>query len=481
MKKNTPTVDTAPTATPISQGTLENTITTMCTVASASSVDVATSVSAPIKEILAHVGDTVVKDQVLCRLDSTSLETDLTLKQKALTAAQDAYNASVTAAETTLARAQADFSKVYDAQNTALAALNAKKEQLATEDANNAIAATNSGVKDALNTQSIWEERYNKIVSGVTFYGDNWIEVASPEAVPTGETIKTIVDASNAVTDARNAFEAAKASAFPNAYATCYARVAEAHADVIAPLQEAYNAAVKSAETSATLANRSIADAQTALNTTKKATTSVDTAKRDVEEAQKKLTECEVKAPAAGTIVSTKAAINATPVAADALFSISNNSDFKVTGLLNEYDSTRVTVGMRAKVTTDATGEAVMEGTVSLISPQATDASGNFTVTVNITSPEDQLRGGMTGKLRIVLEGADDCFYVAADSIGMDEDGNSVIYVVPAADPSASSTAIKESDAKAIKVETGVVTDYYTQIISDELTADMQVLDTPLM
>lgn len=61
-KKNTPTVDTAPTATPISQGTLENTITTMCTVASASSVDVATSVSAPIKEILAHVGDTVVKD-----------------------------------------------------------------------------------------------------------------------------------------------------------------------------------------------------------------------------------------------------------------------------------------------------------------------------------------------------------------------------------------------------------------------------------
>ncbi len=482
-KKNTEVTEAAPTATPVSQGTLESIITTMCTVSSASSADVAASVSAPIKEILAHVGDTVEKGQVLCRFDSSSLERDLQLKEKALSVAQDSYKAAVAAAETSLARAQADYTKVYDAQNAALAALNAKKQELATQDANNAVASANEEVRKALEVQSIWESRYNKILSGVTFYGDNWLEAAAPADVPAGNAIKTIEDASVAVTSARADFEAKKASAFASAYATCYARVGEAHADVIAPLTEAYNTAVKAAESSSTTAGRAITDAQAALESAKRNTTSVDMAKRDVEEAQKKLTECEVTAPAAGTIVTSKAALNAIPVSSDALFSISNNSDFKVTGLLNEYDSTRVAVGMKAKVTTDATAETVMEGTVKLVSPQATDANGNFTVTVAITTPAAELRSGMTGKLRIVLESAEDCFYVATDSIGTDADGNSVIYVVPAADESASasSAAAASADAKAVKVEKGLSTDYYTQIISDELTADMQVLDTPLM
>ncbi|MEG1641437.1 MAG: HlyD family efflux transporter periplasmic adaptor subunit, partial [Ruthenibacterium sp.] len=85
-------------------------------------------------------------------------------------------------------------------------------------------------------------------------------------------------------------------------------------------------------------------------------------------------------------------------------------------------------VGMKVHISTDATADAVMDGEIKMLSPTATDASGNFTVTAAITNPPAALRAGMTGKMHIILNGSENCFYVPTDSIGADKDGNAVIY-----------------------------------------------------
>ena len=176
-----------------------------------------------------------------------------------------------------------------------------------------------------------------------------------------------------------------------------------------------------------------------------------------------------ITAPIAGTVVASKAAQNAAASTTEALFSISASQEMQMSGLLNEYDATLVTVGMPAQVTTDATGEAVMDAVVTVVSPTAADASGDFTVTVKLTNPDPALRVGMTGKMRIILAQAEDCFYVPTDSIGVDGDGNSYISVYDEA----------SGQTQNIGVTTGVANDYYTQVTGEGLTADLQVCAMP--
>ena len=110
-----------------------------------------------------------------------------------------------------------------------------------------------------------------------------------------------------------------------------------------------------------------------------------------------------------------------------------------------------------------------MDAVVTVVSPTAADASGDFTVTVKLTSPDPALRVGMTGKMRIILAQAEDCFYVPTDSIGVDGDGNSYISVYDEA----------SGQTQNIGVTTGVANDYYTQVTGEGLTADLQVCAMP--
>ncbi|MEG2435018.1 MAG: efflux RND transporter periplasmic adaptor subunit [Ruthenibacterium sp.] len=459
--------DLANETTPLAQGALENTITTLCTVASANQEDVATSVGAPILEIYAKVGDTVTQGQPLCKLDTTKLKDDLALKQKAVKKAQEDYDIAVGRAQAGVAKAQEDLNLCYQPQQAALNTLNAKRAALADKDAtdqvNPKVAAEVTALESAQNALTTAQAAYNAAVAANV---DGKADLA-----PVTNAVNA---AQGAVDAAQAAYVNARQIAYTNMYAICLQGVDVNHAAELQPLITAYNNAVETAKTSVLTCNRSIESANNSLADAKRNTTMIDTAKVDLKTLQAQIDKAVVTAPIAGVIVASKAAADATPVASEVLFSISDSADFEVSGLLNEYDATLAKVGMKVHISTDATADAVMDGEIKMLSPTATDASGNFTVTAAITNPPAALRAGMTGKMHIILNGSENCFYVPTDSIGADKDGNAVIY---------SYTAPEKEGGKGtttpIKVTTGVVTDYYTEISGEGLSADLPILNTP--
>lgn len=488
-------------ATPLAQGDLENVITTTGTVASVNQVDVASSVSAPIAEVHVKVGDTVSAGQALCSLDTTALQDKLADANKRLTDARTSYNLGVERATRHLQDEQNALAIAQQPENAVLAVLEARRAwQAETAQANanaeGAARADASAEKQALDAANAVLNDANSALA--TAQNDlNTAQAALDAAAAAGEDVSAptaVRDAANAAlasaqaaqagaqanAEAANAAYAAKAAAeSAAAYNACYEQARNAvgpanynGSDITrteAALMTAYNDTVAENASSVRGCRLSIESAQDSLVDAQRATSQVDSITLEIKTLQDTLDKGVIEAPIAGVVVVCKAAHGAMADTAGALFSISDSADFEMSGLLNEYDATRVSAGMAAEITTSATGDDVMAGTVLLVSPSAADDKGDFTVTASIDAPAASLRAGMKGKLRVVLEKAENCFYVPLDSIGIDADGNSVVYAWDEAGKTST----------PISVTTGVATDYYVEIRGDGLEAGMSLLDTP--
>ena len=133
---------------------------------------------------------------------------------------------------------------------------------------------------------------------------------------------------------------------------------------------------------------------------------------------------------------------------------------------------------MKALIKTDTTGEEEMNGTVTFVSPvpasmaassdnsdSSSGSSGNgYEIRITVDNPSERLRIGMTAKVTLIQEDVKNVFAVPDDCISEDEDGNSAIQILENGEP------------RSITVTTGLKTDYYTEISSDELTEGMNVI-----
>ncbi|MFV0413456.1 MAG: efflux RND transporter periplasmic adaptor subunit, partial [Oscillospiraceae bacterium] len=218
---------------------------------------------------------------------------------------------------------------------------------------------------------------------------------------------------------------------------------------------------------------------------------------------------CSVTAPLAGTITEMaakagqsaggglsggSAAATASSTASSALFIIEDTSQLEITASIAEYDVVNIQTGMPVAITTDALTGEEWTGTVKNISAKATDTSGNFTVVVQITSPVGELAIGMSAKINIATQSKENVFAVPYDAVTTNAQGDSIIYVMeqtrgtaaggrgamPATEEnSGSEPALPAATGQAVVVKTGMETDYYIEIISDELEEGMVVLADP--
>ncbi len=518
--KDAPEGDDAPDTAPIGSGTLQNLITTLGTLSSAEQVDVGTPVSAPILEVRAKVGDQVTEGQVLCTLDTTQLNDQLVQARKDQAQAQQNYETSLKRARDDAAFAQYELDRenrefanrqaarlqwegeharaLTDAEaggspeaSAYLAAQAAKDAADAevTAKANASVGASSAltGAQAALAAKQAELDAAaaaGQDTAGLTAERDALQQQAAAAQAALDAALSQEAQARaaaeapaaqfaaaeaawqakyQAVLAAKTPVAAAAAGPATYAYAGMYFDITKTVPQLQQELQDSQNGGtLQSLTRGVQSAGRSVEDA-------KNNTAAVDAAKLKVKNLEDTIAKSAVTAPIAGTVVASKAAQNAAASTTEALFSISASQEMQMSGLLNEYDATLVTVGMPAQVTTDATGEAVMDAVVTVVSPTAADASGDFTVTVKLTSPDPALRVGMTGKMRIILAQAEDCFYVPTDSIGVDGDGNSYISVYDEA----------SGQTQNIGVTTGVANDYYTQVTGEGLTADLQVCAMP--
>lgn len=169
---------------------------------------------------------------------------------------------------------------------------------------------------------------------------------------------------------------------------------------------------------------------------------------------------------ATGTIESAETKTVNTKMSNMEVYTIQYNEHFIVSATVDEYDIASIEKGMTAYVKTDATGDVEMTGEVTYvaIAPSSTggsmgaiSSSASYRIEITIHDPAENLRAGMTAKLSIALEESADALTVPYDAVTTTPDGKSTI------------TAEVDGEKKTITVETGLETDYYTEIISDEI------------
>ena len=127
---------------------------------------------------------------------------------------------------------------------------------------------------------------------------------------------------------------------------------------------------------------------------------------------------------------------------------------------------------MKATITTEATGDEEIQGTVSKVINTVSSGGGNsaggagglnggsssagYKAEITIDNSSDLLIG-MNAKAKIILDGKSDVFAVPYDAITTDENGNDVIYI--AKDNGNGKYTVEE-----MPITKGTETDYYTEI-----------------
>ena len=168
------------------------------------------------------------------------------------------------------------------------------------------------------------------------------------------------------------------------------------------------------------------------------------------------------------------------------VFTIANTDSFVVEASVDEYDIASLSEGLSAVVKFDATDDEEFTGTVTYVAVTSTSSSSSssstsstaaastsssgsasYSVKITLDGTDDNLRVGMTAKASVILESVENAYAVAYDCVETDADGNS--YVTKVDD---------DGTETKIAVTLGLESDYYVQIISDELSEGMKVKAT---
>ncbi len=410
-----------------------------------------------VQEVRVSVGDTVAAGDVICVLDTADLQERLADAQENLSDTESQTNRTVDSARRNLEQAQKnrdealanvdpDISDAYnDWQEASARYQDLQNQYNAAVVQRDQITAANGGVADVTNS-AYWQAQQ---------------QVTSLEAQM--NTAKSTMELNQ-----RN-----------------YQDLADSREDTIRQINDTYQNQLDTYNT--TIENSSTAG---------------DTQRDQIEELQDQIDAAVVTAPIGGLVTSLYVEpgddYNGGMIAA-----VENVDTFEVTTEIDEYDINKIQVGQEAVIRTNATGDLELSGTVTSIAPKASGGSsildtgsgssdmfsfdlssmmggsyangstgGNvtYTVTIVVNTPCDQLKIGMTAKLSIILQQGENVLSVPFDALQQADDGSYYIEEI---------TSVNEdgtSETKQIPVTTGLESDYYVEIIGDDVKEGMEVL-----
>ena len=197
-----------------------------------------------------------------------------------------------------------------------------------------------------------------------------------------------------------------------------------------------------------------------------------------LEQLYKQLEDATVTAPISGTVTAVYAE-EGVP-GQGLLFVIEDIDHLEISTTIKEYDITSVEVGMPALIRTDAIDDKEFQGTLLEISPTASkngDSNSSnvlFDATVGVDDQETGLRVGMNARMDIVIAQKENVFGVPYDAVHTAEDGSSFIIVVEPLQNEKGESFV----TRYIPVTTGMETDFYMEVISDQLSEGLQIVAT---
>ena len=195
-----------------------------------------------------------------------------------------------------------------------------------------------------------------------------------------------------------------------------------------------------------------------------------------------------VVAPFSGYITSINVSEGNNYTQGNTVFTISNTDSFVVEATVDEYDIASLSEGLSAVVKFDATDDEEFTGTLTYVavtsdsttstssnsnsngnnsSSNSSSSSNTYEVKITLDDTDERLRVGMTAKASVILESVEGAFAVPYDCVSTDKNGNSYVTAVD-----------NDGNETKINVTLGLESDYYVQIISDELSEGMNVKAT---
>ena len=478
--------------------------------------------SYPVQEVYVKVGDEVKKGDPLYKLDMTTMEETLSYQQQALNiqnqqnaisqdnanrALQDAQNAGavqITDSTRSLDAAKQEQNTANRNKNNANDSLNNAKD--AEDNAKSDMDSASSAVTNAQNKVNELNTKIANLESQISNAGTHTEEQITTDAE--GNETTTTVEVSNDTTDLNNQLTQAKAdleaakTALSDAKGNYDSKKGEYNSSVTA--RQSAEQAVQSANDSVTTANRSVDAAQSSLNNTTQTANSTIvnqaqsvkssqlssqastlSSKQEIEKSQQELSKAVVCASQDGTVTNVNIVAGQTYSGTDAVV-IDNVTSLKATADIDEGQIPDIAVGQKVEIKTDATGDDILTGTVTFVSPTATKNStkttdqasttesvsksrATYRVDVSLDEGNEKLRLGMTAKMTFITAESKNALVVPSSDIQTDMDGNK--YVVVQKD---------DETTENVNVTVGISDDFYTEITDGDLKENDIIVESDM-
>lgn len=473
----------------LQKGNLDDSISASGTVESSDVSNVTTDLKYTVKTVNVQVGDMVEAGDVICTLDTESLEKSIEKAKEALAdsmaQAEKTYQKaqeSLAEAQTKTSEAKTDMDEAQSAKDDAWSAYDSacsKVSSFQTEADDAAARQENalSALNDAMAVTAQKQTAYNDAYGAWKTESDRQLAADYEPAEGDAEKLaglQTAMDNAQAQLDAANEAQTKAQESYDQTSLQAQEKqkaLSDAQNTVgLTGLQTAYQQAQAAYEQAQTAYDQAVKNQETAQETCDDALESYNKSgeSNELADLQEQLEQCTLTAETSGKVTAVNATVGSMIEGAAA--TIQNTESLKVAITIPEYDIESVKVGMTARITSDVTDKEV-NGTLSQISPTATgggSSSSSFAAEVTVDDADSGLLIGTNAKVEIILSTTEDVFTVPLDAIGENEAGESVIYVQTGEENG-------EPVFEEMAVTVGEENDYYAQISGAELEEGLVV------
>ena len=177
-----------------------------------------------------------------------------------------------------------------------------------------------------------------------------------------------------------------------------------------------------------------------------------------IESIQATLALTALKSPIAGTITDIKSMLGDQVNSGTVSFRLDDLSRLLVDVTVPEVDINRVKLGQPAKLSFDAITGKEYTGKVVELSPFGTTTNGvvNFTVTIELTDNDEQIRPGMTAAVNITVQQLDNVLLVPNRAVRL-QGGKRVVYLLTNGVPVATEITIGATSDTSAQILSGSV------------------------
>ena len=460
---------------PVEKRDLSDSVSLKGTIAGQSKTNVMSLAAAEITAVNVQVGDIVKEGDPLVTLDQNDIEkqiaelktnisnanaiaaNDAAQKQESLNEAKQDQATTLAKATDSVNKAQASYDELVKKRDDCQTKLNNKKNEL------NTAGNARDTAKNELDTAK-------------KSYQDAQAEAS---ADPTNADLLKKANDASSVYEQKQELYTSLCTNYETINGDIKSLQAEldAYPDQLKSAEEAVNTAKSSYSDAETSTNRSVSTAQNTVDMQKYQTSTTRDLKDQLEQLQKQLADCTLSAPIGGVVTAVNVSVGDKNTAGTTMITIEDTSSLKVIVNVEEADILKIQEGMPATVSTDATGDEEIKGTVTRVvrvKNQSTNTNGTDTNTssgysAEITIDNTELLVGMSAKAKIVIKDRGTQLAVPYDLIRQDDNGDSYVLVAEA-NGDGTATAVR----KNIKV--GEEVDYYTEVTGGDLKEGDQLI-----